>query len=328
MSKEAALSMLTGSPVTQTNPSIVAGATPPAETKAPVEPVQGLTEGQEVKPEAPKEEKGLDSDRFANLMKKEQQIVHEKRMISEDKKKLAAVQKQIEEFRRLKDTDLVAALKQIEISEEDIFNHLAGKQPEEKTPDQKAAELAQLEIQKFRDEMAAKEQAELKARDEKAIAGYKSAITDTIAKEAEKYEFITHYGAIAEDMVYETILKIAETEQDFNPHEVMKEVLDLYEDYYLEDDKAKSAFKSRQAYLEELRAKQEPPPLATGNWERKPPPVRERTLVDKPVEKSKPMPTITQKATATVASTIPRPETRSEKKERLANILRNSVLTR
>lgn len=307
MGKDAALSMLAGTP-SVANPSImtpgVSATSAPTEAVADTNVPHGTT---------------LDSDRFAHLAAKEAQLVKqreqyksEQQKLYEEKQKLKSVKDQIDKFQALQKQDPVAALKEIGFKEEDILNFLADKQPEEQTPEQKIALAAQAEVQKLRDEMKAKEDADLKARDDRAINGYKNEIGKTITKEADKFKFLNHYGPIAEDLVYETILEITRTEENINPHEIMKEALELVENHYMDDYQAKVKFMTPKQIEEAVQA-----PL---------PPQRTRTIqapvnpVDKPVHK--PAPTLTSRATATIAGSIPKPETKAQKRDRLESILR------
>lgn len=315
MSKEAALSMMTGQPVTQVNPSLVIGEIPPISAEEIALP-----------PPA-----GLDSDRFARLAAREAKLVKEREALKLEQQSFKTEQQKTYEartkydeiigkankFEELKEKDVVEALKHIGLSDTQIFNLMANREePKPPTPEElsaQAALAAQTEIKKFQDEQALKADKEAKERDERAINGFRKAIGESITKEAEKYEYCAHYGQIAEDLVYETILNIMSDDQKEGvttaPHDAMKEAIELVENFYENEDKAMSKIKKRQ-----------PKETAAPEPETKTQPTRTRTVEAK--APTKPIPTLTNKATATVASTVTGKETPAQKRERLENWLR------
>lgn len=228
MSKEAALSMLSNStpaPPATIGPDVV--TTPPA---------------------------SLDSERFAKLAEKEvrlnkdrEALKAEKALSDAEKVKLADYKRQIDEFEELKKTDKIAALKKIGFSEEDIFNFLAGKEePKEPTAAELARIAAQEELEKYKTEQRTEAQRVQEERDESAIKAYKSSISDVIKKDAEKFEYCTHYGPVAEDIIYETILGFMADDQELTPHDAMKEAIEAVEKMYEEEDLKMSTLKKRQ----------------------------------------------------------------------------------
>lgn len=288
MSKENAMSMLTGEPVSQVNPSVVVGELPPQENgELP-----------------PSENTKLESDRFAKLAAREARLQKEREMfkseqqkVYDEKKKLEDVHKKLSEFNELKAKDPVAALKNLGFSEEDIFNFLAQKETKEPTAQELAAQAAMDEVQKFKNELAEKEKAAATERDAKNIQAFKDQIGETISKEAEKFEYCNYYGPVAQEIVFETVLEIIKEEPEIPPHQAMKEAIEAVEKFYEEEDKAMSALKKRK-----------PPVVETPQVEEK-----------KPLQKqTRPVaPTLNNKATATVASSAPKKETPQQKRERL-----------
>lgn len=295
MSKQGAMSLLSGEPVQAVNASLVTGDMPVTDV-----------------PQETPVVKDLDSDRFARIAAREAKLQQEREALKSEQQKLYENKKSLEElhakaarFEELRKTDPLEAFKSVGLTDTDIMNMLAGKA--EPTPDERAQELARLEIKKFQDEMASKETAAAKERDEKAIQGFKSGIGQTISKEADKYEYLAYNGSIAEDVVYETVLGILKDEPNIAPHEALKESLELVESYYEEMDKDMAVkIKKRQPKPVDpdapLKAEVSPQPL-----------------------KKPPLPTLNNKATATVASTAnsTKRESLSEKKERLMARLRD-----
>lgn len=296
MSKDGALSMLTGVP-TVANPGVITSDMPKAgePLKVPVSP----------------EKINLESDRFAKLAAREAALVKqrevdklEKAEFEKQKEALKKVQTDISEFEELKKTDKIAALKKIGFTEEDIFNFMAGKEePKELTAQEIAEKAASEATQKLRDEMKTDAEKALNERNDKAIKAYKAEITNQIAKETEKYELCSHNGAMAEEIIYETILGFMSDDRDLSPLDAMKEAIEAVEQMYESEYQNMSKLKKLQPKVVEIP----------------PEPVK-----PKPMLNHKPMPTLNNKATATVASTIPKTtETKSQKRERLENALRN-----
>ncbi len=303
MSKETAMSMMTGETSPQVNPSLITGAIP-------------TTEGEIVEP--PPVDTGIDSDRFARIAAREEKFKKEReefkleqQRIYEEKEKLKSVQQKITEYEELKKTDPIAALKYLGYSEADLFNYMAGK--EEPTPEQKyadaAAKAADEKIKTWEQQQADKAAKELAERDDQAIKGYKASIGGTIQKETEKYEYCAHYGPIAEELVYDTVLKIIKEDPELAPHQAMVEALELVENFYEQEDKAMSSLKKRQPKVE--APKEEVKPAQ---------PARSRT-VQTPVP-VKSAPPLTNRAAPTAASIKTGKETPSQKRERLENWLR------
>lgn len=304
MSKDAALSMLSGQPVTQTNPSLITGDMPKGELSPP--------------PVIPSKEQ-IDSDRFAKIAAKEAKLVKERELLKleqaktlEERTKAETIAKAYNDFEMLKKTDPVAAFKQLGFTETDFANWLAEGKVEPTT-----AEIAQqavkTELEKFHEEQKQQAMKVQEQRDNIAIKNFRGSITSEIAKDPDKYEYCNHYGPIAEEIVYETILGIIKEEPDIAPNDAMREAMDLVEEFYEKEDEEMSKLKKRQPRLNTPEAKPEPTRQTA---------VRSRTLADQVVQKK--IPTLTNKATATAASQVPKgKETPQQKRERLENWLRD-----
>lgn len=311
MSKESAMAAITGAPapvITKTPENVIS------------EPVNNTPQPNT-------------SDAFAQIAKKEservrkeQQLKIDREAFQKEKAEAQAIIQKENEFQSLKQKDVVQALKLKGFSEQDIFNYLADQQPKELTPEEKAAkaasEAADAKIKAWEDQQKKeKEEARAKA-DSSLITGFKGTIAKTIEAEKDKYEYCAHYGEMANDLVYETVLAIikdAKGEGIPEPRELRKQAIDLVEEYYEEQDKAMSTIKKRNP--NPAPAKEEPTKA----------PERTRTVTD--VRGEPVAPTITKTRTlsngavATAASALRnRTETKDQKRERLINALREGKL--
>lgn len=262
----------------------------------------------------------VDSDRFAKLAAREAKFVKEREQFKSEqqqlydlKNQLLPVKQQYDKFKALKEKDPVAALREVGFTEADIFNFMAEKP--EVTAEQKAIEAAEAaanaKIKAFEDAQAKKASEEMKARDSRAIDGFKQTISKSIEKDAEKYEFCAFEGPEAEGIIYETVLEIMKIDKDVAPHKAMQEAMELTEKYYREKDEEMG---------KKLKSRQPKEPVVA---ETKEPSKRVRTP-DTRNSPMKPIATLTQKAAPTVTSTTPaKTETREQKRERLENVLRN-----
>lgn len=319
MSKESAMSLATGQPTNNVNPSLITGAmnSVPRETEgaspglAPTEPVIN----------------GIDSDRFAALAKKEaklqkereewkQTTAKERAEIEDLKKKLKDPYDKIQAFEALKAKDPVAALKEIGFSETDIFNYLASQEKKEPTVEEIAKAAASEELGKYKEEQAKVADESKKARDKNLITQYSTQISDAIKANPEKYEYANYYGEQASELAMEFATENVKLNGELlSPDEIAQAV----EEYYEEQDKAMSVIKKRNPITGE--------PLAKGpdaGFTKTP--TRTRTLSPQPgVEAPKPIKTLTNKVTATAASTITRRETYDQKKERIIAALKSGT---
>lgn len=307
MGKESALAALTGTPapVTQNPTPTTTSDTNPSVTAQP-----------------------NTSDAFAQLsrkeaerVKKEQIFKQERDAFQKEKAEAQSIIQKDQQFEELRKRDVVQALKLKGFSEQDIFNYLAENQPVELTPEQKAAKAAEAAAEakiKAWEEKQTKDKADERAKvDAGLITGFKGTIAKTIEIDKDKYEYCAHYGPIAQDLVYETVLASI---RDSQGKDIMsaKEAIELVEQYYEDEDKAMSTIKKRSPSPQPA---QEP----TKTTE------RTRTVTD--VRGDPVAPTITKTRTlsngavATAASAMRnRTETKDQKRERLINALREGKL--
>lgn len=264
-------------------------------------------------PQAESSIMSVDSDRFAKIAAREAKFVKERetfkseqQKLYEEKQALASVKTQLDEFEALRSKDPIAALKKLGFSETDVFNFISSKEEPtiEQIATQRAEELMKQEFEKRDKVQAEKEAAASKEREDRAINGFKETISSSIKKDAEKYEYCAYEGAEAEGIIYETVLEIIKEEPDILPHKAMQEAIELTEKYYEEKDLEMAKLKKRQPKVEA-------------------PVVEEKKVVRTRTPDKVSAPTLTAKATATAASTIPKGETSSQKRARLENWLRN-----
>lgn len=304
MSKEAALAALTG---TTPAPQAVMIHTPEAKFG------ETIATGAEIPPESME----LKSKRFAEFAKKEAEIVREREAIKKEKERLKDFYTKAQSFEeKRKAGDFMGALKDVGLSETDIFNMMAEGQPEKKEPtaEEIAKRVADETLNSYK-----KEQADLQSKidqekNQSIVANFKKSITSTIEAAKEKFEYVHFNGAVAEDLVYSLINKVL-TDSGGTDLISIDEALELVEDHYEEQDKAMSNLKKRQSKLEA--------PVEEGV---KKAPDRVRTLAPQ-LGKSEDKPkTLTNKVTPTAQSTLPRRETHEQKKARLIQALKNGAL--
>jgi hypothetical protein len=248
-------------------------------------------------PEPPKPP--TDEERFAHLAKKEADLQKlrdaakaEKAEVAAERAKLEAIAARYKDFETLKAQDPIQAMKLAGFSETDIFNYYAKAQETAKlkdTPEAKAAAAAKAEIDAFKVEQAKAAEVAKAQNDAAIIKRYQSQINRVVTADKDKYEFCNFNGAVAEAQIYETVeAYFKEKGEVLSP----TEAADIVEKYY--EDQAKA-----QMSLKKLGVKApEPEPAQTPGTI---PPAR----------------TLTNKVTATVASTAPKKETHQEKKDRL-----------
>lgn len=256
--------------------------------------------------------KDLDSTRFANLARKEAEIVKQREamkvretelMTREEKTK--AIENKWKEFEDLKAKDQVAAMKMAGFSDTDLVNFLAAHE-DNSTPEEKAAKAAQTEIQKFKDEQAAQAK-EAKAKENtQVIDRFKKQITEHVTGDKDKYEYINHHGPMAEELILEWVSEVLNDPQQPPSENILQEAADTIEAFYEESDQAMSVLKKRQPKpAPEAEAPKDEPLRAE---------VSSRQAIGK---------TLSNKTVATTAGAIPKRETPSQKRERLIEKLRN-----
>ena len=266
----------------------------------------------------------LESTRFAHLAKKEAKIVADRELFSKDQEAfkrereellkerevVQSIKQKAEEFERLKATDVGAALKTLGFSETDIFNYIAAG---ELTTEQKAERAAKTTIEawekKQSEAMAAQQKAEAEAQEKKdaeSVTAFKKIIADEISEQKETYQCINYYGPAAEEMIQLTFDEIASTEAKIPS---LKEVMDLVEGYY------ENVYKE-QAELPKFKPKTDSPAPAKKDEPLKP------QVSPVPTKTASIPRTLTAKQGATVASTITKTLSRSEKRAELIEKLR------
>ncbi len=253
-----------------------------------------------VSSEAPKE---LESTVFARLAAKEAKMVKEREREKEaskleqerfasEREELIKVNSMFLEFEQLKKTNKMQALRKLGFTDNDIFEAIAEAQPKEKTAEDRAAEIAQAEVEKYAKSQEEKAAKELEVRNTEVITRFKTDLMTAITSNAEQFPLSNHYGVVAQDLAYETVVAVLrETGEIISAKEAVGLVEEMYEDQY----KALNALKTPKVVVEETV----PQPL--------------------------PQKTLTNRVTASVtgATTAPVGETRDEKKARLADKLRN-----
>lgn len=307
MSKEAAMALATGQPVTSVNPSLITGAMT-TEVNPELKPTETPAQNEAVKDV-------LDSDRFAIFAKKEAKLVRDREefkkeqvAVQEEKARLKAFADKVTAFEEKKKIDPVAALKEAGFTETDFFNLMASQEKKEPTTEEIAEQVADKKLASYKEEQAKIAADAQKDKEQALVTEYSSKISSAIKANPEKYEYANYYGKMAEDLAIEFATQNVKINGELlSPEEIAQDV----ENYYEEQDKAMSALKKRQPKVETQPAdgaKKEP--------------VRTRTIappIGAPTQQSK---TLTNKATATVASTIVRKETHEQKKERLISALK------
>jgi succinate dehydrogenase flavin-adding protein (antitoxin of CptAB toxin-antitoxin module) len=296
MSRETALAMATGTP---------------SPTPAPVVEAVVSDQSPGVVEAAPKE--SLESTRFSHLAKKEAELQRqreefkkEREAILAEKEKVKPVWEKIQEFEKLKASDPVAAIKLLELSETDLFNYINAQQ-ENLTPEEKARRAAQEEIRKFQEQSAAEKAKTEEERNNRIINEFKGKITEAINSDKDKYEFSSHprYIKESEEIAFEFTKACIEGGQDAPTAQECADYVEQYWELY------HSEIGDLMKNVKKLAPKT-------------PPAVENKDEPLRPQVNPRPTPkTLTNKTTATVASTVDRAkETPSQKRERLMSALR------
>lgn len=304
MSKESALAFATSQP--QGSPEVIPTANQGgAIVSHPQNPLPDSPTPAEA--ELPSKAFGVIAKKEAELQRLREEFKKEREVFASERSQVESIQKQYQEYMALKSKDPVAAMKMLGFSETDLINYLAANQPQELTPEQKAAqaakEAADARIKEF-EEMQAKRQAEEQAKaDQKLIDQYRQGIAGAIKAAPEKYEYCNYFGDAAQELIYETVLAVVK-ESGGKDVPTPDEAAAMVEAYYEEQDKEMSKIKKRTPVIQEA-----PAPVETKTT----PPAR-------------PTRTLNSQATATVAAAKPiAGETREQKRERLIQRLRNGT---
>jgi DNA-binding helix-hairpin-helix protein with protein kinase domain len=288
MSVETAMALATGQP-----------------TVTPVAPVEVISE-------APKVEAPLESTRFTHLAKKEAELVkqreefkRERDFINAEKEKLKPIHEKLSQFEQLKKTDPVAAIKMLEFTDEDFVNYMASRE-DNSSPEEKARKAALDEINKFTSEQKKREDEVREATNNKIINEFKDSITKAISSDKEKYELSNVVGKQAEELAFDFVTECVKLGiEPPNAEEAADYVEKYYEDYFKGIMTTKKLTpKEAVAAAKEAIAAPDAPLKAEVN--------------PRPTSK-----TLSNKSGATVASTVTRRESASEKRERLIQKLAN-----
>lgn len=233
MSKESALAK-----ATVVTPQAAPAPKSPGIVAAPVEPVT-----------APESTEVSTDPNVQALLKKEIRLVKEQEALKAERadwqRKVADAEKLLERdrlFDETKKTDTVAALKMLGFNDTEIFNAVAASAPSEKTPEEVARLAAQEEIKKENDRRAQLDKEADAKKNENVIKQFKGSITQTIDKNADKYEYCKFYGAEAEELIYETVAEVLKTDKKLIS---VNEAADLVEAHYEEAAKAMDGLKKR-----------------------------------------------------------------------------------
>lgn len=247
------------------------------------------------------------------LLKKEVRLVQERKAFNEEmaKSKLEieqsrAVLAKHKEFEELKNKDVVASLKMLGYTDTQIFEALSQSAPREKTAEEKAEEVARRVLKENNDKLEVDRQKSEQEKNVKVIDNFNKSIGSAIKADPVKYEFCNFNGQAAEELIYMTV---AETLKESKGTKLLTvtEAADLVEAHYEEQAKALKALK-KMTPAEVVEAKKE---------ELK----KETVLVPKVGGEQPRSKTLTNKVTLT-STTNQRAETSSEKRERLAQVLR------
>jgi hypothetical protein len=310
MSKEAAMSMLTGIPTGSPTP-------PPSPTvqEAPAsQPAQSTPFSQLARQEA-------------NLVKARQEFKREQELVSKEKQQILGIKTQYDRWLDTKKTDPIAALKELGFSESDVFNYMAAQQPVELTAEQRTVQAAEAaadaKIKAFENAQIKRAADDQRKSDLSLIKGYRNEVAKTIQGNRDKFEWCAYKGAEAQDLIYETVLAVVKQSKGndvISPAEATAMVEKWYED---EDEAMSISIKKR---ANRLPQQQQPVP-------QKPVLTRSRTLSGQSnaitgdhtpaLARSR---TLHQGTTATVAATRQtRNESRGEKRDRLIQALKNGT---
>lgn len=270
---------------------------------APVaEAPQAAPETTQAAPEQPRE---LESTRFNLLAKKEAELVKQREEYKKEREAFLAerdqfkpIHEQFAKFQELKKTNPIEAIKLLEFSDEDFINYMATRE-DNSTPEEKARKAAQQEIERFQNEMKERELKAAQERNNKIITEFKQSIATTIASDKEKYEFANMEGPAAEELAY---LFVEECVKQGDDAPTAEEAAQYVEDYY--EGKFRQAMSAKKLTPKEAVAAAKEAIAAAK---------------DEPLKAEvSPRPkTLSSKVNPTVASTVSRRETPSEKRERL-----------
>lgn len=296
MSKEAAL-------------ALAATITTPVLTEVPK--VEGA--------EAPKDE--LVSSRIAQIARKEAKYREEQESLKREREELTKSKSEFDpfyakykEFEAMRAKDPVAAIKMLGFSDTDYVNFVAA-QEDKSTPEERAAKIADAKIAEFKAEQAKEKQSEETKRNEESISGFKKNIGITVKTDSDRFEMCNFYGEAAQDLIFQTVQEAYQEDLKTDPAAepmTAEAAADLVEAYYLEHAESLTKLK---------KMTKVPEPVVEPKVE------RTTTKVETPKAEITPPPpkTLTNRMGATMSNTVPKLESRAEKRERLMRALAAGV---
>lgn len=315
MSKEAALAMVTGSPV-----SI------PIVEAAPIQS-DSQAETPSLEKEAPPIPTEMESSFLAKKAKWEQDRIKKELELKKEREQILEARKLLGEFEEKKKTDPLAAIKLLGMTEADFFNAAAEMAKPELTPEEKAIQAAteatEAKLKAYEEELQNRQKQAQSEKDEQAMVAYKKAIATTF--EANKEKFI-YSASIGEDPEGLALAYVTEVFKESGGKELLtiEEALAATEEYYKNDWLMKEA---------KLKPPAPPSPPEGAQEMTKKEPERTRTVTPSdPTQAPKPSlsktRTLNNGATATLAAMTQKRESFSEKRARIIKDIAEGRLER
>lgn len=242
----------------------------------------------EVEPAKPEDSH---STRIKHLMKKEtelqrlrEEIKKERESISAEKEKYTKFNTEVETFKELLQRDKFGALKSLGLSETDFIN-IMSEITTEKSPQEIARTEAQHEVRKLERQLQEERDAVQRQQQEANTQRVKQGIKETIAKNAETYEYVHYMGDEAVDTVIDYIRQVYEQgggkEEPISIEDALRDI----ESHYEERDAKMNSLKKRAAKFSSAPAPAQKAP---------------QTIEEKILAQPKaPSPTLTNKVTQT-----------------------------
>jgi len=190
----------------------------------------------------------------AEFVKKQQELKRERDAWMSEKAKADELLKKGQQFDETSKRSKIEALRLLGWSDTDIFNVINELQPaKEQTPEEKAEQIAAKTVdQKLKEYQDAQAAEKLKAQtesDQKALTEFRTDLGSFVESNKEKYEYCAHYGPIAVDLAYKTVLQVV---KDSKGEDIptIEEAIEMVEQFYEEQDKLMSSIKKRQPKVE------------------------------------------------------------------------------
>lgn len=286
-------------------------------TAAPNPAINGAMDASKVDGAEPVKDE-LVSSRIAQIARKEAKYREEQEALKKEREELHKSKSEFDpfyakykEFEAMRAKDPVAAIKMLGFSDTDYVNFVAA-QEDKSTPEERAEKIAEAKIAEFRAEQTKEKQGEESRRNEESISGFKKNIGITIKTDPDRFEMCNFYGEAAETLIFQTVQEAYQEDLKTDPAAepmTAEAATDLVEKYYEE-------------HTEELKKLKK----FNKQAEAEPEAIVERPAAKKveqiKVEVSPGMKTLTNRVASTPAATsLKKPETRAEKRERLMRAL-------